>query len=206
MLRKAIGSMLHWIVMDEEFPDERWDWGVKLFDALTIEQKIAMLADVSGSLFDPITPAPKLTAVNEATIAAMFAAVRSEIQVEIDEDGMRAVERTDWHPWRRSVLAALREDDGEIMPSDDEEPLTVDCDDPDRWDCAIEALESGILWDDDWNMEDQFMDADPALSEVLKARLTIDDDYFTSPALDPTPQQLAEAKRKLREIVRPEQG
>src|SRR6516164_2371518 len=92
LLRKAIGAMLHWIDLDADFPDDdRWTWGVRVFDDLTIEQQIAMLAEVGEALFNPAAPVQPLTAINEATIAAMFAAVRSEINMEIEEAGPRVV-------------------------------------------------------------------------------------------------------------------
>src|SRR4051812_7114659 len=57
--------------------------GVRVFDGLQPEQKLALLADVGQALRDPAVPAPDLTAANEGAIAAVFAAIQQRLELEI---------------------------------------------------------------------------------------------------------------------------
>src|SRR5262245_13630869 len=58
--------------------------GIRAFDDLTPEQKLALLADVAQALRDPKTPAPHHTAANEGATAAVIATLRMELDVELD--------------------------------------------------------------------------------------------------------------------------
>ena len=48
------------------------DTGIPVFDRLTAEQKLALLADTTQALRDPAVPMPHHTAANEGAIVAVF--------------------------------------------------------------------------------------------------------------------------------------
>src|SRR2546421_12228049 len=65
------------------------DTGIPVFDRLTPEQKLALLAETAHALRDPVVPMPHHTAVNEGVIAAVFSMIRVELEAELDVAGMR---------------------------------------------------------------------------------------------------------------------
>jgi hypothetical protein len=71
-----------------------------------------------------------------------------------------------------------------------------------EWDCLLESLADGILWDDDWRMDDLIMDAPPEVAAECRRQLTIAEDYYTDIAPDPTEAELAAAKEALAGLVR----
>lgn len=201
LFREAIAEVLERIEDEEDFPDDRCSWGVRVFDGIASGQQLALLAIVARALFDSHVPPPKLNAVNESVIGVMFIAIEQAIQFEIDEaDSLTKIGGNPFH-WRKLVLAAIIETDGSPAPGADDELPDPTCPDIDEWSILLETLGDGVLWDGDWEMDDLFMDVDPKTSKLRKEFLTIDDDYYTAVAPDPTPEQLAEARRLLRTIV-----
>lgn len=202
LFREAIAEVLERIEDEEEFSDDRWPWGVRVFDGIASGQQLAILAVVAQALFDPHVPPPRLSAVNESVIGVMFIAIERAIRFEIDEaDGLARI-GGDPFRWRKLVLAAIVETDGSPATTSDDELPEPTCPDFDEWSVLLETLGDGVLWDGDWEMDDLFMDVDPETSKVRKELLTIDEDYYTAVAPDPTPEELAEARRLLRAIVR----
>lgn len=202
LLREAIAEVLDRIEDEEDLSDERWPWGVHVFDGIASGQQLALLAIVARALFDPHVPPPKLSAVHEGVIGVMFIAIEQAIRFEIDEADSLAKIGGDPCHWRKLVLAAIIETDGSPAPGSDDELPEPACPDLDEWSVLLETLGAGVLWDGDWEMDDLFMDVDPETSKLRKELLTIDEDYFTAVAPDPTPDELAEARRLLRTIVR----
>jgi hypothetical protein len=192
LIREALGCFADEIEMQVDC-GELYTVGVRLFDRLEWQQKIALLAKVGAALLDDC-PSPKLTAVNEATVAAIYRYVRISIEIEIDGD-RRA--------WRRNVLAAIREVDVAPRSSDPDDDLPAENhDEMDEWHPLMDALESFVLHDEDWDMDDLFMDANPDLSQARKDHLSIEDDYFTAVAPDPSEAELAEAFAVLRSLMK----
>ncbi len=134
-------------------------------------------------------------------------------------------------PWRRRVLAAVdelrRDDHGEEVwqpgwtPPDDERwgddadrwidggdadehpaPPDADCIDNDRWALWIEYLADAILWDRDFEMAEDFLDADPRVSRHRRQLLGIREDYFTRVPPDPKPGELTGLISDTRALVR----
>src|SRR4051812_10684455 len=64
------------------------DTGIPVFDRLTPEQKLALLADTAHALRDLTIPTPHHTAANEGAIAAVFSMVLVELETELDIAGM----------------------------------------------------------------------------------------------------------------------
>lgn len=202
LFREAVAEVLERIEDEENYSDDRWPWGVPVFDGTAAPQQLALLAYVARALFDQHVPPPKLSAVNESVIGVMFIAIEQAIQFEIDEaDGLAEIGGDPYH-WRKLVLAAIIEAAGSPAPGSDDELPEPACPDFDEWSVLLETLGDGVLWDGDWEMDDLFMDVDPETSKLRKEFLTIDEDYFTAVAPDPTAEELAEMRRLLRAIVR----
>jgi hypothetical protein len=198
-IREALGCFADEIEMEVDC-DEPYTIGVRLFDRLEWQQKIALLAEVGTALLDD-SPPPKLTAVNEATAAAIYQYIRIGIEIEIDGD-VPENKDLDMRSWRRHVLAAIREVDvGPPSPDPDDELPADNHDDMDEWHPIMDALESFVLHDDDWDMDDLFMDAEPELSRARKDHLSIENDYFTAVPPDPSEAELVDARAVLRRLA-----
>jgi hypothetical protein len=141
--------------------DDTWMVGIPLYDALQPTQKLATLARVGRFLLRDTQQCAPLTALNEACVAALYQNVRDLLLDEIETS--RAIERS--FSWRQSVLAAYIE----CCPESD--APSIDCDDVEEWDLLMEVLAARVLWDDDFNDADLFLDASPEDSKTLKERL-----------------------------------
>lgn len=127
--------------------------------------------------------------------------------------------------WRRRTLAALRELDAAEChaepflespplssdrqwwmeePNEDEPPQlpAASCTDTDRWGFWLEILTDAILWDRDFEMAGDFLDADPRLARRQRQCLGIKDDYFIQVAPDPLPDELPLLISEIRGLVR----
>jgi hypothetical protein len=193
LFRASLAAVCH--LVEDSFGDEElFSSGVSVFDALQPGQKVAMLAIVGKALLDKTTPCPELTAVAEGTVAAIFEQIEQAVELEIDvgsDPGAQPVF------WRQLILAACKEAEGE-----DDEPLPkVTSDDLEDWRCLVECLADRILWDCDFEMEEEFLDADPDESRSLRERCRIPEAYFLRVAPDPTGEQLEQIRCTLREIT-----
>jgi hypothetical protein len=204
LMRESMAFM--WATIEEEAHGraDHWPFGVPVFDRLTCQQQLAMLADVGEALFREDVPAPELTAVNEGTIGAMFANIRQRIEIEIDDEWLR-----DGKSMRQFVLEAIREVDKEPPPvfeklpdAESSAPLPdAECDDTDEWDLLVEVLESFILWDADWLDEELYVDDDPRTNSLCKYQMGVADGYYTAIAPDPTEHELIDVRRRLHVLL-----
>ena len=185
LFRAGLGSLVEQV----DVLDHDWDLGVRLFDALSHPQKLALLAEVGSALLDPGVTPPPLTAIREAALAAVYAHIRSEMHVEID---------LGQNEFRKLVLACLEHEE----PLEPHDPLRdPPCDDPHEWDAALDCLTDNLLWDDDFDMESVFVDAPPEASDRLKGQMGISSDYYTGIPPDPTDKELPSIRRRLEELV-----
>ena len=74
--------------------------GVKVFDRLTVEQKLALLADVADAMHNADVPMMDLTAASEGAVAAVLVVARALLREEIAENGRTTM---------RSLLLAVAE-------------------------------------------------------------------------------------------------
>jgi hypothetical protein len=193
--------------IDEEFEDAAADCesGVAVFDAFSASQRIALLHDVAKYLLTDTETTLPLSAPLEATIAAIFVEVRDQVAIEIDFlSGGDNPEPA----WRRAVLAAYR---SIVLAPDDEyvagESIEMDlpdesCDEIHAWEYLVDGLTDAILWDRDFEMADGFLDVDPGVSNQRRRLLGISEDYFTSIAPDPRPDEVFHLISRTRDIVR----
>jgi hypothetical protein len=186
--------------------------GVAVFDRLQPASKLAMIALVSKALTDDDEPCPPLTAQTEGTFAAIYAAIRQEIAVEIDPGREGRQSEGEGFSMRPIVLAAVRETnpdwdnplpdtEGEVQ---DIEPAVLpqpNCEDSGAWNDLLEELMDRVLWGDrDFEEEEFFLDNDPRESRLMKRLLGIDGDYFSAIAPEPTEDQLTMIRETLRRI------
>ncbi|MFK8115153.1 MAG: hypothetical protein AB8B91_23325 [Rubripirellula sp.] len=194
--------MLHAEVdADEDFEEAgnpECESGIDVYDAFTASQRIGLLHEVAQHLLTE-TPQPvPLTAALEATVAAVFVEVRDQVAIETSLYGAQ-LELGDPPTWRQMVLDAVRcvcgDDASDSLPA-------ANGTDPKQWDLLVDQLTDVILWDRDFEMADTFMDIDPGVSQHRRQLLGIGDDYFTSVAPDPRPEEVFELVIETRHIVR----
>lgn len=200
--------------------DENWQeddtgsypTGVELFDRMTPAQRVGALHSVASALLSDIDAPTNVSAIEEATVAALFMEIRDQVAIEIDFRGDGENDGPDHEAqnrWRSLVLAAQlqlreREFDGGAVPLDDDDFLpsaSVDCREIKTWDAIIEDLVDGILWDRDFEMANLFLDADPNTASRRRKLLGIGQDYFSDVADDPLPAQVARMIAETREMT-----
>lgn len=166
-------------VEDELSGEDAWEFGVRQFDQQEPLVKLALLAEVGSALLRDTEVVPELTAINEATVAVLFAHIQQSIEFEIDcEDGLEAP-----YFWRTLVLAAFQG----IEHTDDLEPPTPDCRDDDEWSSIVESLADRILWDRDFEIADDIADLSPEQATAVRESARISRDYCE--ALPPSPRE-----------------
>ena len=166
---------------DEDFP-----LGIPVFDAMTRDQKLAMLALVAKGLLREDVPVPTLSAVTEGSVGAVFRYLGDVVGMELDTPEMG-------EEWRSKILAACRETGAEQLPK-------RSCTDPEEWDLCIGWLEDRIFWDRDWEGDMSVLDADPGVSKTIRKLAGITDSYFVEIAPEPTAAELKQARTDLREL------
>jgi hypothetical protein len=172
-----------------------WDLGVVLFDRLEPPARLALLAEVGWALLRETESCPRLTAVNEAAVAAVFRDIEQMIQYEIDsQDDMDAPDF-----WRSGVLAVFEEDE----ETTDLDLPEANCTDRNEWDLLLVILSDRILWDDDFQTADPFLDAPPDKAGVMRSMMAIDDDYYRAVPPDPTDSDLERIRATLGELRKP---
>ena len=185
-----------WDHIEASLEEDSFCCGIKAFDHLQTNQKLALLALVAKALRDETVPMPELTAHTEGTVAAVFEYVRQSIEIEISFHQEPRVS-PDATLWRQLVLAACRE-----VKEDWEEPLPEpSCDEPDEWGVLIDVLAEWILWDFDFDMENCFLDGDPVVVQGKMKEMGIARDYYLQPAPDPNDAELKDNRDTLREIT-----
>lgn len=191
--RRLFTESLSMLVDDVCMEDEPLDSGP--FYGLQRNQKIFVLRTVARALLCEDEPAPKLTAAIEAAVAEVFEYARSAISLELSA----ALEESDDLPeapsWRRLVLAACQQ------TGIADELTNVQQDDPDDWDVLLDCLGDRVLWDRDWELEEQ-LDADPDVSQRAKRKLGIDQGYFVAAPAEPTDAEVERLLGELRTLTR----
>jgi hypothetical protein len=177
--------------------EESFDYGIAAFDNLQPGQQLALLAQVGQALRDEAVPMPELTAHTEGTVAAVFEYIRQAIGTEISlQQDLRGSSHATF--WRQLVLAACRQ----VEEGCEESLPEPSCDDLDEWGFLIDVLADWILWDSDFDMEDCFLDGNPAEGQQKMKELGIARDYYIQVAPDPSEEELNGIRETLREITR----
>lgn len=193
LVRESLACMVDMLDQEADGLADHWEFGIPIFDKLTWQQQVAILVDVAAAMLTSEIPPPTLTAMIEGAAAAIYENIEQFLDLELDSSN----EEDASFFWRDWVLAAYRE----AEPADPETP-DRSCRDIDEWHVLFECLHAQFFWDDDYLLEDMFVDKPPAVSRKMKNRLTIAADYFRAIPPDPRDQDLPELRRKLKELCR----
>ena len=197
LLRESIGDMTDSLHDEAEGLDDEWPCGVKLFDELSWQQRLFTLERVANALLTSDVPSPELSAVNEATVGAIFAMLRRNVVIELNEaNDLHVSSAFDAYYWRR-LVAACQEPPG----SDDDFYVEVESADLEDWEILIASLGDRILWDADWDMPELFLDEEPDTSRGRRKMLGIHRNYFVSPAPDPLDKEVPTLFANLHQLV-----
>lgn len=219
----CVGISTVWDIVEDTFDDpDLLKTRVKAFDDLQPNQKLALLGLVGKALRDEEEPSPNLTVYTEGTVAAVFRHIAAEVTMEIEMAGDLDPD-ADATLLRRLVLSAALEidilDEAEDQDSaavvnrseddadeEDEDskpwsPPDVSSEDVDEWEFVVECLANRILWEDeDFEIGDKFLDADPRWKRAMLTKLNILEDYYVEIAPDPTDAELGPIRRTLRSL------
>jgi hypothetical protein len=188
--------------------------GISVFDSLSIGQRIAVLHHAAHYLLtDAPFPCNSLSAIDDATIAAIYVEVRDQVEIEIDFSNSSSSDASDvdhtngsdqdplMH-WRHLVHDACRDALGEGAWSEITSNVELASVELGEWELWIDCLASAILWDRDFEFTESFLDADPETARSRRKILGITDDYFIRPAPDPDYRRINHLIRKTRQLVR----
>ena len=119
---------------------------VLIFDSLQPTQQLAMLHIVAEGLLDPAIPPPKLTAICEGTIYAIFRELEALIEVEIGFE--KELELPDHRLRRLARNAWLGSCQQSIFGNAEVTNSIPDlkCSDIEQWSDLVESIADHILW------------------------------------------------------------
>lgn len=157
--------------------------GVKVFDGLTLGQKISVLSIIGNGLLRADIPCVELTEVVEGAIAAVFEHLINLIAAEIDEP-------EPGFDWREKVIAARRAIGGQDIPAST-------CNDLEEWIVEVESLTEAILWDADYDDDDIYPGHSLDDSKWLRSMAEVSDYYHYAVVDDLCKEDIG---RKLREL------
>jgi hypothetical protein len=161
--------------------------GVCVFDRLTAEQKLAMLAEVASALRDPAIPSPVHTAANEGTIMAVLHTFQEMLRMEVKEGDKDQTEL-------RGILRTAVADEVDPLPKLRSRKW-------DDWDLLCGCFIERILWDGDFDVEEGFLDLPPEAARAKLKLFGIDEQYFLTVPDEPNEQQLTAARRTLAKLI-----
>jgi len=178
LFMQGMSSLVDWI---EDTVD--WEVQVGVFDRLSKPEKLAIIEQVASALVLEDVPSPPLTAVGEGSVAAIYAQLKINVDLQIDgdEDGDE----------RRLIVRACNE-----RGFADEVP-SVDSINSEAWHEVIDALADEILWDRDWAEAWVQPDDSPERANNVRDLARIEPDYYSAVARDPSPRQLDDIRAKL---------
>lgn len=191
----STGLDILWNAIEEDISIETddTDTGVAVFDRLTSEQKLVLLADAAHALHDPAIPTPSHTAVNEGAIMAVFSVLQVELEVELDIACTTDQTFTNIRPLLRAACEGTE---------DREEPLPdLKNTDPESWECLMEEVKGGIFWDYDFDMGDEFLDLPPEDARTKLQAFCIDPDYYLAVPDEPSKAGLTAARQTLARLL-----
>lgn len=210
LVRDSIATMVEELASCRETDEEPWRYGVMLFDELSWQQQLAVLDRLATNLLQATSATLELVGVNEAAVAAVYQNILQQIELEIELQPVSPAEFR--YRWRQATLDAYRENETDeivqeemISQQGDNESifdLDVDCTDLDQWRWLVESLADRVLWDRDFEMVNEMIDAPPERAAAMRAALGITPGYYTAIAPDPQNHQIDALFRSLQELTR----
>ena len=202
LIRASIAHILDMLETEAEGLADHWEFGIPVFDKLSRQQQIVLLAGVGEALLQDDVPAQELTAINESTVGAIYENIFQCVQFEVDSDDPEINDGRDMTYWRRLLRDAVGETDRPQLPPDADEQLpNANCPDMEEWGIMIETIQSFVLWDADWHDEDLHLDVAPETRRLRKEHLNITDNYYTAIPPDPNESEVRAARASLRAIT-----
>lgn len=123
--------------------DMEYTTGIRIFDNLTSEQKVFMIHKMTFGLLDSTAKPKRLTAVYEGTIAALFAEIQTQIEMELDMDKDAPNDELCFY-WRSTVRDVFLDKFDESFPMD----RTLE-----EWSETVKELSDLLLDDSDYEEE-----------------------------------------------------
>jgi hypothetical protein len=185
-----------------------FDYGITVFDQLQHGQKIVILESMASALLCEDVPPVPLTAAIEGAVAVVYRFIRESLRGELGCDGYSVAdfedddetdEDEDGTPqpsWRQLILAACEETgwDDDLPPSDST--------DLDEWESLVKHLADRILWDEDWDYADHYLDLAPEIASTVKSTMGIAADYFVAAPREPLGTELPALISRLQKLTR----
>jgi hypothetical protein len=210
LVRESLATMVQELASCRETEEEPWEYGVTLFDELSWQQQLAVLDLLATNLLQETDQMLELSGVNEAAVAAVYRNVVQQIELEIE---LHPVSPQAYRcRWRQATLDAYRENEDddvvrqEILTQDAELDsvfeIDANCLEVDRWGWLVELLADRVLWDRDFEMVNEMIDAPPERAAAMRAALGITSSYYTAIAPDPTDLQVDGLFDSLEELTR----
>jgi hypothetical protein len=168
------------------FQFEDYELGIETFNSLTYGQKMYVLITVANGLLREDIEPVVLTAAFEAVIAVVVEHLRNSVESEIDEPEAGTY-------WRRLIVAARQEMDGEDIPE-------VTCCDCEEWKVETRTIEDCVLWDADYLDGHLYLDRPPEESKMLREAARIPDEYYAAIPDDLKDEQIDQQLRPLRKL------
>lgn len=210
LVRDSIATMVEELASCRETDDEPWKYGIMLFDELSWQQQLAVLDLLANNLLQETSTTVELVGVIEAAVAAVYQNILQQIELEIELDEVSPAEFR--FRWRQATLDAYRENedfevvqDEMIAQLDDGESvfdLDVTCTELDEWRWLVECLADRVLWDRDFEMVNEMIDAPPERAAAMRAALGITPGYYTAIAPDPSGDQIDALFQSLQQLTR----
>jgi hypothetical protein len=210
LVRESIASMLQELANSRETDESPWEYGITLFDELTWQQQLAVLDQLALNLLCETETTLELTGVVEAGVAAIYQNVVQQIELEIE---LHDVSPSEFRcRWRQAAFDALIEnEDHEIIERESERfdpdlhaafDEAAESMDLGHWRRIVESLADRVLWDRDFELVNEMIDAPPEKATALRAALGIQPGYYVAIAPDPTEHQIDALFRSIDELVR----
>ena len=185
-----------------------WDFDVRLFDELDASQQLETINQVSHHLLSETAKVAELSAINEAAVQAIYQAITTEVEIEIDtQHEGAAVGSAFVFFWRKRVAHACLDcfSDSIADGPDDSSARNsrrlsgalknsspnVRCRDVSRWREAIQALGNRVLWEREVEVVDPFAEIEPEgssmevmMNETSGVQYRGDDGVWANPRAD----------------------
>lgn len=163
---------------------------IPVFDGLSANHRLTLLAETARALRDPTIAAPTLTAVNEGAIAAVFSRIEEELDQELDDARGKRVKPVPTHI--RQLLRAVGEEDDERGTPLPSKHATRGR----RWKDLLQEFKDRIFWDDDYLLVDLHQLLPRRARKRWSRGLMIAPDYFVLPK-EPSGTRQARAQTTL---------
>ncbi|WP_146520214.1 hypothetical protein [Stieleria varia] len=214
LVRHSIANMVEELASCRETDDSPCICGIALFDELTWTQQLAILERLANYLLQRTHETLELTGVHEAAVAAIYRNILQQIEIEIELDDVSPTQFR--HQWRELVVAANEEARDAVMDStivsgadaslslddSDDHVISADSTDIEKWEWIVESLADQVLWDRDFEMAGDMIDAPPEQAAALRAMLGINSEYYTAIAPDPTDSQVDQLFDSVHDLTR----